>query len=219
MTMLAKKSYVTVTDQFCGAGGSSLGAVAGGAEVVLAMNPEEQWRIIPDAADYQVSDHGRVRRHLHYARDGRPYHLLSPETIKGGYKRVSLLAMNNGRFRRDHYLIHVLVARAFLGPCPEGHEVNHKDLCPANNVLSNLEYVTPAQNVRHSFARGSRVLARGSRHGKARLDEQRVERLLALWSEGNHTKQQLAMEFGVSATTVGRIIAGKVWAHVGGSAQ
>lgn len=38
MTMLAKKSYVTVTDQFCGAGGSSLGAVAHGAEVSVALN-------------------------------------------------------------------------------------------------------------------------------------------------------------------------------------
>jgi len=32
------KSYVTVTDQFCGASGSSLGAVHAGCEVVLAMN-------------------------------------------------------------------------------------------------------------------------------------------------------------------------------------
>jgi DNA (cytosine-5)-methyltransferase 1 len=33
-----KKSYLTVTDQFCGAGGSSLGAVAAGAELRLALN-------------------------------------------------------------------------------------------------------------------------------------------------------------------------------------
>lgn len=36
------KSYLTVTDQFCGAGGSSLGAVAAGCEVTLAMN---HWRL------------------------------------------------------------------------------------------------------------------------------------------------------------------------------
>jgi site-specific DNA-cytosine methylase len=35
---MRKKSYVTVTDQFCGAGGSSLGAVAAGSEVKLALN-------------------------------------------------------------------------------------------------------------------------------------------------------------------------------------
>lgn len=33
-----KHSYITVTDQFCGAGGSSIGAVAAGAELKLALN-------------------------------------------------------------------------------------------------------------------------------------------------------------------------------------
>lgn len=32
-----KKSYVTVTDQFCGAGGSSIGAIGAGAEVVMGV--------------------------------------------------------------------------------------------------------------------------------------------------------------------------------------
>jgi DNA (cytosine-5)-methyltransferase 1 len=36
--MPRKKSFLTVTDQFCGAGGSSLGAAASGMEVMLAMN-------------------------------------------------------------------------------------------------------------------------------------------------------------------------------------
>lgn len=33
-----KSSFITVTDQFCGAGGSSIGATLAGAEVKLAMN-------------------------------------------------------------------------------------------------------------------------------------------------------------------------------------
>lgn len=33
-----KKSYITVTDQFCGAGGSSVGATKAGAELILALN-------------------------------------------------------------------------------------------------------------------------------------------------------------------------------------
>lgn len=40
-----KKSFLTVTDQFCGAGGSSLGAVAAGAELVLALN---HWQLAID---------------------------------------------------------------------------------------------------------------------------------------------------------------------------
>ncbi|MDQ2902989.1 MAG: DNA cytosine methyltransferase [Chloroflexota bacterium] len=39
---MKKTSYLTVTDQFAGAGGSSLGAVAAGAEVVLALN---HWKL------------------------------------------------------------------------------------------------------------------------------------------------------------------------------
>ena len=39
---MRKSSSLTVTDQFCGAGGSSLGATAAGAQVVLAMN---HWKL------------------------------------------------------------------------------------------------------------------------------------------------------------------------------
>lgn len=40
--MPRKRSYLTVTDQFCGAGGSSLGAVAAGLEVRMALN---HWKL------------------------------------------------------------------------------------------------------------------------------------------------------------------------------
>lgn len=39
---MKKRSYITVTDQFCGAGGSSIGAVKAGAELRLALN---HWRL------------------------------------------------------------------------------------------------------------------------------------------------------------------------------
>jgi DNA (cytosine-5)-methyltransferase 1 len=60
-----KKSYLTVTDQFCGAGGSSIGATAAGLEIRMAMN---HWALavethntnFPDAdhdcADISASD-------------------------------------------------------------------------------------------------------------------------------------------------------------------
>lgn len=48
-----KNSYVTVTDQFCGAGGSSLGAVAGGAEVKMAMN---HWRLAIETHNHNFPD-------------------------------------------------------------------------------------------------------------------------------------------------------------------
>jgi hypothetical protein len=44
---------VSVTDQFCGAGGSSQGAQVAGATVKLAMNP---WRLQPDPAAQRPRD-------------------------------------------------------------------------------------------------------------------------------------------------------------------
>jgi DNA (cytosine-5)-methyltransferase 1 len=43
--MPRKKSFITLTDQFCGAGGSSIGATMAGAEVRLAMN---HWKLAID---------------------------------------------------------------------------------------------------------------------------------------------------------------------------
>lgn len=54
--MARKKSYITVTDQFCGAGGSSIGAVKAGAELRLAMN---HWRLAVEThnTNFPNADH------------------------------------------------------------------------------------------------------------------------------------------------------------------
>lgn len=54
--MARKKSYLTVTDQFCGAGGSSLGAVKAGLEVRMALN---HWQLAIDThnTNFPNTDH------------------------------------------------------------------------------------------------------------------------------------------------------------------
>lgn len=53
---MTSTSYVTVTDQFCGAGGSSLGASLAGAEIKLALN---HWRLAVDThnTNFPNTDH------------------------------------------------------------------------------------------------------------------------------------------------------------------
>jgi hypothetical protein len=48
--MPKKKSYLTVTDQFCGAGGSSLGAAASGME----LHPSDETNLAAVCCDVQL---------------------------------------------------------------------------------------------------------------------------------------------------------------------
>ena len=66
--------------------------------------------------------------------------------------------------------VHSLVAEAFLGPRPLGHEVNHKDGNKWNNDVSNREYVTHSHNRLHIHRLG-RGRPKAAVEASARLRE------------------------------------------------
>ncbi len=109
--------------------------------------------------------------------------------------------------------VHLLVARAFLGEAPFGHEVNHKDGNKHNPALANLEYVTPLSNVRHSVANGLHM--HGERHYAAKVTEGDVLAILDMAADGMPRKE-IALRFGLSKAGLGHIIRGKNWKHLRG---
>jgi DNA-binding transcriptional regulator YiaG len=119
----------------------------------------ETWVTIPLWEAYQISSLGRVRRITGRAstcRDG----ILTP-ALRNHYLFVTLRAPG----RRCSASIHRLVAAAFLGPCPDGQQVNHRDTVKTNNRSTNLEYVTPQENTRHARAHG--LMPFGGKHYSA----------------------------------------------------
>lgn len=116
----------------------------------------EQWKpviIDGEPTTYEVRDSGQVRRRLGYT--VRPIN----HNTSGRYPRVNISASGRVYTRR----VHVLVARAYLGPPPAGTEVNHKDLDKSNPTLSNLEYITRLGNIEHSARlQGPQPGARGA---------------------------------------------------------
>lgn len=73
--------------------------------------------------------------------------IMKPERGRNGYLRVSL---NNDKTKHKRFLVHRLVAVAFI-PNPDNlPQVNHIDGNKANNSVSNLEWCSPLQNLMHS---------------------------------------------------------------------
>lgn len=152
---------------------------------------------------YSVSDLGRVRRDAPSA-SRFPPGLLRPGRTRFGYLHVQLC----DRGRTATAKVHRLVALAFIGPAPsESHEVNHRDGVKANNALSNLEWCTRAENVRHARDIGLRPPLTGERHGRARLTIEQVREIRS----SSEAAMDLARRFGVGKTTVGQIRRGVTW--------
>jgi hypothetical protein len=77
--------------------------------------------------------------------------LLKPVTNNAGYKQYFLTPPNNGKGK--WYKAHYLVMMTFGKPKPgEDHEINHKDCDKNNNHITNLEWITHKENIRHARA-------------------------------------------------------------------
>ena len=92
---------------------------------------------------YEVSNFGRIKS-LNYNHTGKGK-ILKQNQIMNGYKSVMLYKDGNGK----NYLVHRLVAEAFLPNPNDYKEVNHKDENPQNNIVSNLEWCDRLYNVRY----------------------------------------------------------------------
>lgn len=168
----------------------------------------EEWRpVVGWEGWYEVSTLGAVRRVPKTTRFDAG-HVLGQYLDNDGRRRVKLRAQG----RRADPRVYQLVAAAFLGPCPVGLEVNHKDHDKTNDVLTNLEYATRSQNMKHSHANG-RPRARGIGHGRARLGEADVLSIRTRRTNGE-SASKLSREYKVSRTQINRIAAGKHWRHV-----
>jgi hypothetical protein len=122
-------------------------------------SPTENWRDVPGwGGYYQVSDHGRVRsvdRIVESKRGHRRYRgkIIQPAVKETGHLTVSLYRDCSGSRKG----IHTLVAAAFLGPCPDGMEVCHRNSIPSDNRPVNLRYGTRQSNVQDMIAHGTHM--------------------------------------------------------------
>lgn len=159
------------------------------------------WKPIPGYEDrYEASAEGKIRNR----RTGR---LLKPHLTHDGYPRLTLY----GQDAKCLYTVHVLVAATFLGPRPEGYQIDHKDGNKLNAAVTNLEYVTSAENNKRATKNG--LKARGSRQWYSKLTEDQVRMILKRYAAGD-SWYLMSKELGVTPQTVWLIVKRKNWAWV-----
>ena len=118
------------------------------------MEIKEIWKDVKDYEGlYQVSNLGRVKSLERKSWNGYKWfikkeRILKPRPLKAGYLKVSL---SKDGIVKD-FLIHRLVAIAFI-PNPNNlPEVNHKDENKGNNWYCNLEWCDGKYNINYGTA-------------------------------------------------------------------
>lgn len=162
--------------------------------------PNEIWLdVVGYEGFYQVSNLGRVKSFYR----GK-VHLLKYQLDSQGYVIVTL--SKGGK--QKGCKVHVLVAQAFI-PNPENKPfVNHIDGNKSNPHVSNLEWVTQSENMKHAFRIGLKKPAAGAKSGKSKLTEKDVRYIREHYKKGSHQYglKSLAKKFNVATVTISRIV-------------
>lgn len=129
---------------------------------------------------------------------------LKPWLIGHGYECVSLYRIPQ---KNEKFLVHRLIAQAFIPNPLNLLEVNHRNGKIRKNQPKNLEWVTSKQNKRHAWENGFYT------HNKL-TKKQVIEIRKRYKGKGGIKQSELALEYGITQAQVSWIITGKGWVHI-----
>ena len=102
------------------------------------------WKNIPNYEGlYMVSDDGKIKG----LKSGKE---LKYSYTYNGYRKVKLYCDSQGKT----FMVHRLVASAFIPNVQNKPQVNHIDGNKENNAVENLEWVTQSENLSHAVKTG-----------------------------------------------------------------
>ena len=164
----------------------------------------EVWKDIKEYKGlYQVSNIGNVRSLNKKDSLGRRVKgkIMKPVKRKDGYLHITL--HKNGKAK--HFLIHRLVAEAFVENKNNYKEINHIDENKINNNINNLEWCNRSYNINYGEANKNRRKTLLNRRGK---------KIIQFDKNGNEIKifpslMQVVRELGLSKSDLSQCCNGK----------
>lgn len=157
----------------------------------------ETWRPIEGWRYYEVSNLGRVRSTAlsNEPRIRKPY-----PNHRNRY--LQLMLKQDGA--KQLFTIHGLVARAFIGPCPDGYEVAHINGDRSDCRAVNLVHKTKADNEADKIIHGT--IATGFKLPHTRLSVEQIQEIRSRFAAGGILQKDLAAEYGIGKQHMSAII-------------
>lgn len=171
----------------------------------------EEWRTIEGFPNYAVSNMGQIKK-IGLAKGSHKQigDKIKPYKVGGGYYAVRL----SNKSGRKMFKMHRLVLTAFVGKPKKNEQGNHKTGIKSDNCIDNLEWVTQAENMQHSFKNGFHKREPGEKAPNAKLKDGEVWLIKQILAKTSLTQIEISKMFNVSNTTVHRIQHGYDWDHI-----
>ena len=182
------------------------------------MSEQIEYRDLPNNPGYRVGSDGSVWSRVGKRKAHMPAGCLLPiltnwrklkqrKNCRSGRMQVKIYSASL-RFKFRH--VSQLVLEAFVGPKPNGFECCHNDGDKRNNRLDNLRWGTKESNTADLVEHGTN---RGRQNGRHKLNETDVISIRSAYANGA-TKRGLGRQYGVSMTTITRVVRHIHWSHV-----
>lgn len=161
----------------------------------------------PYFTEYYFTESGGVGSlKINYLTGRANFRILSPNS-SGRYIRVAIC--KDGK-KLGTIGLHRLVYETFVGEIPDGMEINHVNGNKHDNSISNLECVTPSENVRHAIDTGLLVAKAGTQCGHSKFTEEEIHHI----RRKEMKQKEYAALYGVNYTTIQRIQYRKTYKEV-----
>lgn len=161
----------------------------------MRLQKDIQWARLEELPNiFEVSNTGLVR-------NSKTGTVFKQRIVRNYYYVRLIITVNSEKIFNKNLSVHRLVAKAFCGGrTPKVNEVNHIDGNKLNNNSSNLEWVSPKENVQHAIQNGLRDHTKVKYHTSISREE--IDIMFGLREQGlTHKAISKLLHIGQSTVT------------------